>query len=115
VKRSPLRRSKPLNRSGKLNKLGRRGKRNLKAFYINRDFFEKHEINFCERCGKTWCLEMAHRFKRFDIKTFDELCITVLLCHECHFYVDTKLTKEQMHAELTRIINERETRFIEAP
>jgi hypothetical protein len=45
MKRSPMPNRKSFMKRGKsVNKIGRRGKRNLKAFYINRDFFEKHEI-----------------------------------------------------------------------
>lgn len=116
MKRSPLRRTSALKRGNKpMRKTGRRGKRNLKAFYINRKFFENESIDYCERCGSHWNLQMAHRFKRFDIKTFGELCTTVKLCGECHRYCDEVLSHSEMFAELTRIINERETRFQDAP
>jgi hypothetical protein len=63
-------------------------------------------ITFCEMCGSTFGLTMAHRLKRRFITDKAELRKIALLCLECHDRIE-RLPHSEMFNVVTTIIENR--------
>jgi len=91
--------------------IGRKGKAWIKARRKTGKFFYENQIERCENCYSTFGTGNAHRFKRIDIKTEEELLTTVLLCTACHFKADNEMSREEMKEFLDSIIAGRDERY----
>lgn len=70
--------------------------------------FERSGVTRCEKCGSGFALSFAHRKKRADVTTPEELETVALLCCVCHDGIE-KLSHEEMFAAVDEIIHARET------
>lgn len=94
-----------------IKRLGKKGKANRNAMRkANREHFINQRTR-CENCGSEFGTGNAHRFKRIDIKTREELETTVILCAKCHFHADFEMNHEEMKEFLDQIIAGRDERY----
>lgn len=96
---------KPLKRLGKKGRASRNATRKATA-----EHFRQNRTR-CENCFSEFGVGNAHRFKRIDIQTKEELETTVILCAKCHFRVDFEMSHEEMKETLDQIIAGREDRY----
>lgn len=70
--------------------------------------FEAAGITHCEMCGSSFALGFAHRKKRANITTQEELEIVALLCNSpCHDAIEI-LPESEMGKQVDAIIASRE-------
>ena len=60
-----------------------------------------------DNCQKTWALSWAHSKKGRDIVTDEDWMEAALSCQNCHFQLDNRMSKEEMHEKVTAAIAKR--------
>ena len=80
-------------------KAGKRTKMNIKARKMIAEYCESINLNYCENCGMTFGLAPAHKEKRINYKTAEELADPknwIALCNRCHTRIESnrELTEE---------------------
>lgn len=102
----PAKPKRYLKRGGKIGA----GKKTNRWNYVRQQLkteFTRKGIYFCEICGTTEALSMAHRLKRRFITDDQELRTVAILCLRDHEIIE-KLPHQEMFDRITEIIQNRE-------